>query len=66
MMGDDSSGYADRFSMKFNDINENELADEAIEKALEVKILKDCEPGKYEVISFCHMLLRMFYFSFPI
>jgi len=32
MMGDDSSGYADRFSMKFNDLNENELADEAIEK----------------------------------
>jgi len=50
IMGEDSSGFADRFSMRFNDINEIELADEAIEKALTGKNPKDLEPGKYEVI----------------
>lgn len=50
IMGEDSSGYADRFSMKFSDLNEIELADEAIEKVLMGKNPKDFEPGKYEVI----------------
>ncbi|MGB9749318.1 MAG: TldD/PmbA family protein [Caldisericia bacterium] len=50
IMGEDSSGFADRFSMKFNDLNEIELADEAIEKALTGKNPKNLEPGKYEVI----------------
>jgi len=50
IMGENSSGYADRFNIKFNDLNEFELADEAIEKVLMGKNPKDFEPGKYEVI----------------
>lgn len=65
MMGDDSSGYADRFSMKFNDLNENELADEAIEKALRGKNPKDFEPGKYEVILSPYVVEDiLFFFSY--
>ena len=50
IMGENSSGYADRFNIKFKDLNEFELADEAIEKVLMGKNPKDFEPGKYEVI----------------
>jgi len=50
IMGENSSGYADRFSMKFSEIDEESLADEAIERTLMAKNPKDIEPGKYEVI----------------
>lgn len=50
IMGEDSSGYADRFSMRFDGIDEIELADEAIDRAIRGKNPKDLEPGKYEVI----------------
>lgn len=50
IMGENSSGYADRFNFKFDELNELDLAQEAIDKVLMGKNPKDFEPGKYEVI----------------
>lgn len=50
IMGENSSGYADRFSMRFSEVNEISLVEEAIERALMAKNPKDIEPGKYEVV----------------
>jgi predicted Zn-dependent protease len=50
IMSESSSGYGDRFSMKFSEIDEKDLANEVIDRVLKGKNPKDLEPQKYEVI----------------
>lgn len=50
IMGENSSGYGDRFSLKFSELNEIDLAEEVINRVLMGKNPKDIEPAKYEVI----------------
>ncbi|MBC7194466.1 MAG: TldD/PmbA family protein [Caldisericia bacterium] len=50
IMSDSSSGYGDRFSLKFSDIDEKDLANEVIDRVLRGKNPKDFEPQKCEVI----------------
>lgn len=65
IMGDDSSGYADRLSPTIAAINTEEVADEAIDKALRSRNPQPLEPGEYEVIleeyAVGEMLLYMSY-----
>ncbi len=50
IMSESSSGYGDRFSMKFSEIDEKDLANEVIDRVLKGKNPRDLEPQKYEVI----------------
>jgi predicted Zn-dependent protease len=50
IMGDTSSGYAQRLSPRVNDINGEEVANEAIGKALRSANPVPLDPGDYEVI----------------
>lgn len=50
IMSDSSSGYGDRFSLKFSEIDEKDLANEVIDRVLRGKNPKDFEPQKSEVI----------------
>jgi len=50
IMGDNSSGYAQRLSPRIADINGTEVAEEAIGKALRSANPQPLEPGDYEVI----------------
>lgn len=50
IMGENSSGYGDRFSLKFSELNEIDLAEEVINRVLMGRNPKDIEPSKYEVI----------------
>lgn len=50
VMGDNSSGYADRASKDVNDINAEEVAQEAVGKAARSKNPGDIEPGEYTVV----------------
>ncbi len=65
IMGDNSSGYADRLSPRIATINAEEVASEAIGKALRSKDPQTLDPGEYEVIleeyAVGEMLLYMSY-----
>lgn len=50
IMGDDSSGWADRTSADVNDINAEELAEEAVGKAVRSRGPQLLELGDYDVI----------------
>ncbi|MEI6046441.1 MAG: TldD/PmbA family protein, partial [Chloroflexota bacterium] len=50
IMGESGSGYADRLSPTIAAINAEEIADEAIGKALRSQNPRALEPGEYEVI----------------
>ncbi len=50
IMGENSSGYADRLSPKVSAIRAEEVADEAINKAIRGKDPQALDPGEYEVI----------------
>lgn len=65
IMGESGSGYADRLSPTVSAINAEEVADEAIDKALRSQNPQTLEPGEYEVIleeyAVGEMLLYMAY-----
>jgi predicted Zn-dependent protease len=50
VMGDNSSGYADRLSRNVDDIDVENLAQIAIQKCLDSKDPKAVEPGEYDVL----------------
>jgi predicted Zn-dependent protease len=50
IMGESGSGYADRLNPVIAAINTEEVADEAIDKALRSQNPRTLEPGEYEVI----------------
>lgn len=50
VMGDSSSGWAKGGSWRMSDINPQELAEEATEKALRGKNPRDVDPGEYSVV----------------
>jgi predicted Zn-dependent protease len=68
IMGEDSSGYAQRLSPRIADINGEEVADEAIGKAVRSANPQTLEPGEYEVIleeyAVAEMLSYMSYLGF--
>ncbi len=49
-IGSDSSGYAEGFSRRFDDLNPTALAERAAKKAVAGKNPRALEPGKYTVI----------------
>ncbi|HUP27524.1 MAG TPA: TldD/PmbA family protein [Chloroflexia bacterium] len=50
VMGENSSGYAERTSKNVGDIDVEEVAREAVDKALRSKDPTDLEPGEYTVV----------------
>ncbi|MCX8095140.1 MAG: TldD/PmbA family protein [Caldisericia bacterium] len=50
IMSENSSGYGDRFALRFSELNEIDLAEEVIYRVLMGKNPIDLEPNKYEVI----------------